>query len=289
MNEQRIEKELAAAATFIMEADALIIGAGAGMGVDSGLPDFRGKNGFWRAYPALGKRNIRFEEIATPEAFQRRAYTAWGFYGHRLLLYRRTTPHAGFAILREFGAKMKYGAFVFTSNVDGQFQKAGFPSTRIHECHGSIHQLQCPTPCSRQTWSAEGLAPEIDEQRCMMTSPLPQCPHCGAPARPNALLFNDYEWVEGEYERSAEWFRLWRSQAQRPVVIELGAGRAITTVRNFCERQNAPLIRINPREPWVIGKRSASLPFGALDGLHRIRALLSARGFLPPDIMPHDE
>ena len=120
MNEQRIEKELAAAATFIMEADALIIGAGAGMGVDSGLPDFRGKNGFWRAYPALGKRNIRFEEIATPEAFQRRAYTTWGFYGHRLLLYRRTAPHAGFAILREFSATMKYGAFVFTSNVDGQ-------------------------------------------------------------------------------------------------------------------------------------------------------------------------
>ena len=103
------------------------------------------------------------------------------------------------------------------------------------------------------------------------------------------LLFNDDEWIEDEYEHSAEWFRLWRSQAQRPVVIELGAGRAITTVRNFCERQNAPLIHINPREPWVIGKRSASLPFGALDGLRRIRALLSERGFLPTDMMQQSE
>lgn len=71
MNEQRIEKELATATMFIMEADALIIGAGAGMGVDSGLPDFRGKNGFWRAYPALGKRNIHFEKIATPESLNK--------------------------------------------------------------------------------------------------------------------------------------------------------------------------------------------------------------------------
>jgi len=45
-------------------ADALVIAAGAGMGVDSGLPDFHGTDGFWRVYPALGRARIRFEEIA---------------------------------------------------------------------------------------------------------------------------------------------------------------------------------------------------------------------------------
>jgi hypothetical protein len=50
---------------------------------------------------------------------------AWGFYGHRLNLYRKTVPHAGFDILRKWGEKMPLGYRVFTSNVDGQFQKEG--------------------------------------------------------------------------------------------------------------------------------------------------------------------
>ena len=48
------------AAFLIEQADALIVAAGAGMGVDSGLPDFRGKDGFWRAYPALREAQIDF-------------------------------------------------------------------------------------------------------------------------------------------------------------------------------------------------------------------------------------
>ena len=50
------------AAALLEQADALIVAAGAGMGVDSGLPDFRGVSGFWQAYPALGRSKIRFEE-----------------------------------------------------------------------------------------------------------------------------------------------------------------------------------------------------------------------------------
>jgi len=52
------------AASLVEQADALIVAAGAGMGVDSGLPDFRGKDGFWRAYPALRKAQIDFYSIS---------------------------------------------------------------------------------------------------------------------------------------------------------------------------------------------------------------------------------
>ena len=54
MTETPSQRSLEAAAELISQADALIITAGAGMGVDSGLPDFRSKDGFWKAYPALG-------------------------------------------------------------------------------------------------------------------------------------------------------------------------------------------------------------------------------------------
>ena len=89
-----------AAAQLIADADALLVGAGAGMGVDSGLPDFRGTEGFWRSYPALGQRGLKFYEVANPRTFDTDPALAWGFYGHRLALYRGTKPHAGFEIIR---------------------------------------------------------------------------------------------------------------------------------------------------------------------------------------------
>ena len=90
-------------AELIEQADGLLITAGAGMGVDSGLPDFRGAQGFWRAYPALGRARIAFERIASPAAFESDPGLAWGFYGHRLNLYRATVPHDGFHLLRRIG------------------------------------------------------------------------------------------------------------------------------------------------------------------------------------------
>jgi len=82
------------AAELIAQSDGLIVAAGAGMGVDSGLPDFRGKDGFWKAYPALGREQVDFYSIACPKAFRTQPTRAWGFYGHRLKLYRETEQAA---------------------------------------------------------------------------------------------------------------------------------------------------------------------------------------------------
>src|SRR5262250_1763780 len=115
--QQAIARALERAARLIAEAEGLVIAAGAGMGVDSGLPDFRGSQGFWNAYPALGTREIGFTAIASPPTFRTEPRLAWGFYGHRLQLYRETVPHAGFALLKDWAARRPQGAFVFTSNV----------------------------------------------------------------------------------------------------------------------------------------------------------------------------
>ncbi len=79
------------------------------MGVDSGFPDFRGAEGFWRAYPAFREKRLDFSSMASPAAFRTMPAHAWGFYGHRLALYRRTVPHAGFAILKRWGESMSQG------------------------------------------------------------------------------------------------------------------------------------------------------------------------------------
>jgi NAD-dependent SIR2 family protein deacetylase len=71
---------------IVEEAEVIIITAGAGMGVDSGLPDYRGNEGLWKEYPILGKRKISFSKIVTPKTFTPNGNykLGWGFYGHSL-------------------------------------------------------------------------------------------------------------------------------------------------------------------------------------------------------------
>ena len=92
---------VSAAAKAIRDATVLVITAGAGIGVDSGLPDFRGSKGFWRAYPPIAKLGLSFPEVSNPAWFVKDPTFAWGFFGHRYGLYTSTTPHAGFSILKE--------------------------------------------------------------------------------------------------------------------------------------------------------------------------------------------
>ena len=125
-----------AAADAVRGADALLIGAGAGMGVDSGLPDFRGLEGVWNAYPPYRTLGLTFEEAANPQHFEGDPAFGWGFYGHRTNLYRATVPHAGFGLLRGWAARLGLELFVVTSNVDGQFQKAGFDEARVQAGSG---------------------------------------------------------------------------------------------------------------------------------------------------------
>lgn len=268
-------KLLQEAANLLQGADALIVSAGAGMGVDSGLPDFRGTTGFWQAYPALARSKMRFEEIANPEHFHTDPELAWGFYGHRLNLYRSTVPHQGFHFLQQWAEQLTYGAFVFTSNVDGQFQLAGTDPLRILECHGSIHYLQCTEGCGKRPWSAKGFNPEIDTDNCRIISPLPICPNCGSLARPNILMFGDGDWLSNRKTEQQQNFMRWRECVESPVVIELGAGTAIPSVRWFGEGQHCPLIRINPREFEVLGPEDVSIPLGALAGLAAINEMIT--------------
>jgi NAD-dependent SIR2 family protein deacetylase len=267
------------AAAAIRSAETLIITAGAGMGVDSGLPDFRGNEGFWNAYPPYRQLGLSFIETANPAHFQRDPAFAWGFYGHRTNLYRDTVPNPGFTILRNWIKHFQLAPFVVTSNVDGQFQKAGFAEEEILEVHGSIHHLQCLRPCCSAIWPNEE---EIDiDLRTMRARHLPACPHCHGVARPNILMFGDFSWLDDRCRQQEERFQtfLRRQQGQRIVVIEIGAGTAIPTIRATSERigraQPATVIRINLHEAGIAPPHLA-LPCSGLAGLTALDSLLSS-------------
>jgi NAD-dependent SIR2 family protein deacetylase len=266
------------AAELVRTAEALIITAGAGMGVDSGLPDFRGNQGFWQAYPPYARLGLSFVECANPEHFQRDPAFGWGFYGHRTNLYRATIPHGGFGIIRRWIEAKQAPCFVVTSNVDGQFQKAGFADDQVLEVHGSIHWLQCLRPCSGAIWpNREQLA--VDESS-MRAATIPRCPQCGGVSRPNILMFGDWSWLPERTHAQEERFQEFLGQHAdgRIAVIELGAGTAVPTIRATSERigwryPGATVIRINTREPEIASPH-ISLPCGALEGLQRIDAAL---------------
>ncbi len=278
MNE--LKEELRRAAEAIQSARALVVTAGAGMGVDSGLPDFRGDHGFWSAYPMYRRLGINFIGAANPEHFERDPSFGWGFYGHRTNLYRQTVPHRGFSLLRDWSEALGLDYFVVTSNVDGQFQKAGFASDRILEVHGSIHHLQCTKPCCMAIWdNGEEIAVDLETMRARS---LPLCLHCGATARPNVLMFGDYAWIARRSTRQQEHFDAFLAEHRDAplAVVEMGAGSAIPTIRLLGERlgraHGAKVIRINPREAQISAPH-ISLPCGALEGLEGIDALLPPR------------
>lgn len=247
-----LEQTLDRAAGALSGAAGLLVCAGAGMGVDSGLPDFRGDEGFWRAYPPMRHLGISFTDMANPAWFTRDPALAWGFYGHRLHLYRDTVPHPGFSVLQRIAPQAT--RWVFTSNVDGQFQRAGFDRHRICEVHGSIHHLQAHEGPDVGIWSAEGVDVQIDPESFRATGALPRTPG-GHLARPNILMFGDRAWGGARSRQQQTALEAWlRGLTGRPlVVIELGAGTAISTVRRLSEhllrRPQTTLLRVNPREP----------------------------------------
>ncbi len=265
----------AAAARALREARTLVVTAGAGMGVDSGLPDFRGERGFWNAYPMYERLGLSFVEAANPEHFEGDPAFGWGFYGHRLQLYRDTVPHEGFHVLQRLAARLDLATFVVTSNVDGQFQKAGFDPAAVCEVHGSIHHLQCTTPCGDDIWDNEESVP-VDEDT-MRARHVPRCRRCGAVARPNILMFGDYAWLASRtHAQSRRLDAFLQARAGAPcVVIELGAGTSVPTIRALSEqlgrRDGTTVVRVNPREPDIRAPH-LSLALGArvgLEGLER--------------------
>ena len=258
---------------MIAGAEALLMGAGAGMGVDSGLPDFRGNEGFWKAYPPF--RGRAFAEMSNPRWFYADPAQAWGFFGHRLELYRQAQPHSGFSMLKRWMAEKIAPSFVFTSNVDGQFQKAGFAAEQILERHGSIHHLQCLSKCGQPIWEVGPLKLDIDPATFHASPPFPHCPRCGGLARPNILMFGDYEWEPLRTEQQLARYRVWSEEVpkSRVIAIELGAGMAIPTVRLECEEAARTVIRINPRDTDPPG-RGIVLPLGAREALEQIDSVL---------------
>jgi NAD-dependent SIR2 family protein deacetylase len=264
-----LEEQILKSVKAIQEADVFIITAGAGIGVDSGLPDFRGKNGLYRVQ----------ENQTKQKDFVNNPQEAWYYYGNRFNLYQATIPHQGFYQLLEI-ARQKKDYYIYTSNIDEHFQKAGFDTNKIEECHGSLFNWQCCVDCQGKIWRADCQEIKINEQS-KEADTFPICRDCGKPARPNVMMFGDRHWnpifsknqgVENNYR-----LKDLENKGYKFVIVEIGAGLAVPTVRRegekLAQKYKTTLIRINPNDTFIEDKH-ISIALNAKEAIQAIYQMI---------------
>jgi NAD-dependent SIR2 family protein deacetylase len=262
------------AARLIKNADALAIFAGAGMGVDSGLSQYRGAGGLWTKSITLNNTAVNYYDLMKPVAFREEPELAWGLIGFLMRKYDAIQPHIGFSILKEWVLQKEY--FVVTSNIDEHFQKAGFNTKRIFEFHGSMYKSQCMYNLECGVWDAE--YPKVDIETIIASPPFPMCPVCNSYCRPNVYLFEDGFFVptiSGEQQfRYMEWVEKVKMNCRNIVAIEIGAGKTISTIRRYAEEftgEDHSLIRINLNDFETNKTNHISIPLGAKESLMQIK------------------
>lgn len=206
-------------------ADAIVIGAGAGLSTSAGFrydgerfhkyfADFHSRYGFSDMYSG------GFYPYKTPEEY-------WAYWSRYIFLNRYTdAPNDLYSRLFDLIKDKDY--FVITTNVDHQFQKAGFDKKRLFYTQGDYGLFQCSVPCRQETYDNEEIITPMCEQQHDMKIPsefVPVCPNCGAPMTMN--LRSDDKFVEDEgWHRAAERYEnfLRARKNQKILFLELGVG-----------------------------------------------------------------
>ena len=215
---ERLERELAA-------ADAVVIGAGAGLSASAGLT-YDGER--FERYFSDFEEACGFHDMYTGGFYPFKTREEYWAYWSRFILINRymDAPRPVYADLLRLVQNKDY--FVLTTNVDHCFQKAGFAKSRLFYTQGDYGLWQCSIPCHSKTYdNEEAVRQMVKEQkdRRVPTALLPRCPVCGAPMAMN--LRSDMSFVEDEgwhaaADRYAAFIR--RHGTERLLFLELGVG-----------------------------------------------------------------
>jgi NAD-dependent deacetylase len=210
---------LADLARLLSQVERLVVLTGAGISVESGIPPFRGSEGWWRTF--------RPEQLATPQAFQQDPHLVWEWYDWRRGKIAPTRPNPGHEALVRLEARIP-DFLLLTQNVDGLHRLAG--SRRLLEIHGNIWEVRC-LDCGR-----------VKEDRRVPLPLLPHCEHCGGLLRPNVVWFG--EALNPDILRQAE-----AALTQAQVVLVVGTSAVVQPAASFAfwaRQSGAKVAEINP-------------------------------------------
>lgn len=215
-------------------ADAVVIGAGAGLSAAAGFTysgerfekyfsDFIKKYGFTDMYTA------GFHSFEAPEEH-------WAFWS-RHIFCNRYTDAPDDVYKRLFGLVRDKDCFVLTTNVDHQFQKAGFDKKRLFYTQGDYGLFQCGGPCHNETYdNEEAVRRMFAEQKNMRvpTELVPKCPKCGKPMTMNLRADNKFVQDEGWYKASERYCKFIGDHENANILfLELGVGYNTPAIIKF--------------------------------------------------------
>lgn len=187
-----MDNKLFEACNWINNSQILLIGAGAGMSADSGLDLFRTPADFWKFYPQLEHLNYYVPEMSNYNIFIKNPHLAWGYYSYRFQLYDKTLPHSGFEYLRKICQLNEKKYFIYTTNIDDHFKKAGFDEQKIYEPNGNINYLQyLNEKDGDDVWLFNPQdVPEFDKSTLLASKPFPEGPRMEE-VRPNIIFYEE--------------------------------------------------------------------------------------------------
>ena len=209
----------------IVTADAIVIGAGAGLSTAAGFTysgerfekyfsDFIQKYGFSDMYSG------GFFPFESPEEH-------WAYWSRYIYINRYMDVDNGtYKTLLSLVKDKDY--FVLTTNVDHQLQKAGFDKHRLFYTQGDYGLFQCLEPCCQKTFDNEEFIRRMYNEQKNMRVPfelIPKCPECGKPMTMNLRADDKFVQDEGWYkarERYADFLR--RHEGMHMLFLELGVG-----------------------------------------------------------------
>jgi len=166
--------------------------SGAGVSAESGIPTFRGPEGYW----TVNAREYHPQELATMQAFSAMPWDVWAWYLYRRGVCRAASPNDGHYAIARWDDAMKSSGDRFalvTQNVDGLHRRAGSPAARTFAIHGDLDQMRCAADCCLDRWPIPAGVPALAKGEAVSdaTKALLVCPSCGEMARPHVLWFDE--------------------------------------------------------------------------------------------------
>jgi NAD-dependent deacetylase len=167
----------------------VVVLTGAGVSAESGIPTFRGRDGYW----TIGAREYHPQELATHAAFEQMPWEVWAWYLYRRGVCRGARPNAAHEAIVRLEHARGDGFALVTQNVDGLHRRAGSSAERTYAIHGEIDEMRCADECTPTRYPlpedfaplAKGEPVSADIRARLV------CPRCRAMARPHILWFDE--------------------------------------------------------------------------------------------------
>ncbi|MBI5146619.1 MAG: NAD-dependent deacylase [Thaumarchaeota archaeon] len=229
----------------IRDAKKIVFVTGAGISQESGIPTFRGKDGYWRKYDPM--------QLATIDAFYQNPKLVWEWYEDRRKNILAAQPNKGHLAISDL-AKYK-DVIVLTQNIDGLHQRAG--SKQVLELHGSIIRIKC-TVCDFK----DNITDSFDE--------LPPRCKCGEILRPDVVWF-------GEDLPQDIWHDAINHAKSCDIMVIAGTSLAVSPANAlpiFAKQNGAALIEINPEQTIMSEDMDLSLRETSTSALPHLISLL---------------